>query len=147
MYLKTFTVVTSFKNSTNINTLYLHSGTQYANEATIVNPRVEVPGGILVIVDGYLFPDELYNASTPAALLALTSEESSTQATTIKIGEPGLDSNSTFLENVSQVLSFLKSGVRVFQHFLSRSNVSQHLRDSKFILSHNLLKQNRYFKS
>lgn len=40
--------------------------------------------------------------------------------------------NVTFIDNVMQVLSLLKSGVRVFQHFLSRSNVSKLLNDGEF---------------
>ncbi|ERL93456.1 hypothetical protein D910_10747, partial [Dendroctonus ponderosae] len=40
-------------------------------------------------------------------------------------------SNTSFVENVMEVLSFLKSRVRVFQHFVSRSNVSRLLREGE----------------
>lgn len=41
--------------------------------------------------------------------------------------------NTKFIDNIYQVLSFFKEGVRVFQHFLSKSNVSKVLKDGKFL--------------
>ncbi|XP_067003374.1 periostin [Anabrus simplex] len=95
------------------------NGTQYANGAKVEMSMVEVPHGILVVLDDYLFPQDLDIGN-------LSPLPSASPASLVKISVPsgpGHD-NSTFVENVSQVLSFLKSGVRVFRDFLSRSNVS-----------------------
>lgn len=50
------------------------------------------------------------------SVVAVAKEEGKSAAAT---------ANGSFVENVLQVLSLLKNGVRVFHHFLSRSNVSQ----------------------
>lgn len=117
-------------------TVHIHpvkeGGKLQANDANIIEPKVAVPNGFLVVLDNYLFPDEQAlkrNCTTgkfDVGLLSVvsTKEEpqsaSSTQTT-----------NTSFVENVLQVLSVLKSGVRVFQHFLSRSNVSRLINDGK----------------
>lgn len=93
----------------------------YANGAKILEPRVEVPHGILVVVDNYLFPEELILGNQSAA-----AEESLVTGTA-----PDNPRNITFLENVNQVLSYLKSGVRVFQQLLGNSNISGPLKDGK----------------
>lgn len=100
-----------------------------ANGAVIVEPKVVVPNGLLVVLDNYLFPDEqvLKKNATQGKLdigmlsVVTAKEEAKTLAT-----------NTTFIDNIIQVLSFLKSGVRVFQHFLTRSNVSQLLTEGAF---------------
>lgn len=100
----------------------------YANGAKILEPRVEVPHGILVVVDNYLFPEEFLvgNQSAAASGILGHAEESLVTATASDSAR-----NITFLENVNQVLSYLKSGVRVFQQFLGNSNISQLLKDGK----------------
>ncbi|CAH1368674.1 hypothetical protein MTP99_010151 [Tenebrio molitor] len=96
-----------------------------ANDANIVERKVEVPNGLLVVLDNYLFPEEQ------------VTKENATQGKLVDIAAfaPSEDaknqSNTTFVENVMEVLGFLKSGVRVFQHFLSRSNVSKLLDDGE----------------
>lgn len=125
-----------------------HSGTLTANGARVLQARVEVPRGILVILDNYLFtpPSEeaLTSSSTtpgpPSLEAAATSTSSkanaSTTTTTTATSEAGTTAPalptaaahvapSGFLHDVKQVLSFLKSGTRVFQHLMSRSNVSR----------------------
>ncbi|GLH16155.1 Transforming growth factor-beta-induced protein ig-h3-like Protein [Gryllus bimaculatus] len=124
--------------------------TLFANEARVLQTRVEVPNGVLVVLDGYLFPEDLRESSAPApasaapgaadaAPDAAPSDTAAAIATTaapqalVKINKPssaGHD-NSTFLENVNEILSFLKSGVRVFRDFLSRSNVSHLLQNGE----------------
>jgi hypothetical protein len=106
------------------------AGTLYANGAKILEPRVEVPRGILVVVDNYLFPEELVigNQSAEASFPPGHTAES---LVTITAADVGNTRNATFLENVNQVLSYLKSGVRVFQQFLGNSNVSQLLKNGK----------------
>ena len=100
------------------------AGTLFANGAKILEPRVEVPHGILVVVDNYLFPEELApgsNTTHAAESLVTITAPDSRNATA-----------ASFLEDVNQVLSYLKSGVRVFQQFLGNSTVSQLLKDGKF---------------
>ncbi|KAJ9594501.1 hypothetical protein L9F63_014113, partial [Diploptera punctata] len=105
------------------------NGTLFANGAKILEPRVEVPHGILVVVDNYLFPEELApgNTTTPAhaaeSLVTITAPESNVNVRN--------STAATFLEDVNQVLSYLKSGVRVFQQFLGNSTVSQLLKDGE----------------
>lgn len=89
-----------------------------ANDANIVQ-KVAVPNGLLVVLDNYLFPEEKKNATQGKLVDVPFAAETRNQ------------SNTTFVENVMEVLSFLKSGVRVFQHFLSRSNVSKLLEDGE----------------
>ncbi|KAJ8935742.1 hypothetical protein NQ314_012668 [Rhamnusium bicolor] len=99
-----------------------------ANDANVIERKVIVPNGLLVVLDSYLFPEEhLIKKNTSqgklvdiAAYSVVTAKEDSKN-----------QSNTTFVENIMEVLSFLKSGVRVFQHFLSRSNVSRLLRDGR----------------
>jgi len=80
---------------------------------------------MLVVVDNYLFPEELVIGNQSAA--------ASGPQSLVTVTAPGVSNtrNATFLENVNQVLSYLTSGVRVFQQFLGNSNVSQLLRDGK----------------
>ncbi|KAJ8969668.1 hypothetical protein NQ317_002695 [Molorchus minor] len=99
-----------------------------ANEANILERKVGVPNGILVVLDNYLFPEEQLTGKNGsqsklvdlAAYSIVTAKE-----------EGKSQSNTTFVENIMEVLSFLKSGVRVFQHFLSRSNVSKLLKEDE----------------
>lgn len=146
-----------------------------ANNATVVEARIEVPhNGILVVLDKYLFEDDLnFLDKKPTERLDNTIDERTTSApvsekvvtittmaqveevtkpstipettlttekattttstttpstTTTKVVVPR---NATFVDNVLQVMSFLKSGVRVFQHFLSRSNVTRLLKEGE----------------
>ncbi|KAE8749708.1 hypothetical protein FOCC_FOCC003695 [Frankliniella occidentalis] len=82
-----------------------HNGTLTANGARVLRARVEVPRGILV-------PPALPTAAAHVA-------------------PPEPKPLSGFLRDVTEVLSFLKSGTRVFQHLLSRAqvNVSRMLTD------------------
>lgn len=103
-----------------------------ANDANIIEKKIQVPNGTLIVLDKYLFPEEeeepVKNITSQAKLVDLATEQSTT------IAKNNHQSNTTFVENVLEVLSFLKSGVRVFQHFLSRSNVSKLLKDGKIII-------------
>ncbi|CAH1183688.1 unnamed protein product [Phaedon cochleariae] len=96
------------------------SGKLWANEANIIQRKVNVPKGILVVVDNFLFPPEhiIRRNETQAKLMEVGLFPAA------KEGSKN-HSNTTFMENILEVLSFLKSGVRVFQHFLTRSNVSK----------------------
>lgn len=103
-----------------------------ANDAKILVPKIEIPNGILVVLDNYLFPEDRKgkngsssNSSTQNLDLGMLS------VVTVKEERKSTTGNGSFVENVLQVLSLLKSGVRVFHHFLSRSNVSQLLADGK----------------
>ncbi|XP_072377102.1 periostin [Diabrotica undecimpunctata] len=108
------------------------------NNANVVERKVTVPNGLLVVLDGYLFSfteeQEIKEKNTSSTS---TSQEklmdvSATFSSTSNEGNKN-QSNTTFVENIMEVLSFLKSGVRVFQHFLSRSNVSKLLhRDEEY---------------
>lgn len=127
-------------NTTTFNTLggkAVHvrnkDGKLHANDALIVEPRIEVPNGVVIVVDNYLFPEEKLlrknhegnhtrSNDAPGMLTVITVTDDAGNKTT---------NNATFVENIMQVLSYLKSGVRVFQHFLSRSNVSQLLKEGK----------------
>lgn len=87
-----------------------------------------MPNGLLVILDGYLFAEEQEtkqkNVSSVPAVQEKLMDVSATFSSTPNESNKN-QSNATFVENIMEVLSFLKSGVRVFQHFLSRSNVSK----------------------
>lgn len=122
-------------NITSFNTLggrsvkvYHKDGKLYANDALVIEPKISVPNGVVIVVDNYLFPEEQilknrsYSNDEPGMLSVVTVTDD------VKV------SNASFVENISQILSFLKSGVRVFQHFLSRSNVSQLLKEGECIL-------------
>ncbi|CAH0557354.1 unnamed protein product [Brassicogethes aeneus] len=96
-----------------------------ANDVYVVERKVVVPNGLLVVLDNYLFSDE-----------HPTTKKNATQAKVVDIAPISVvagknQSNVTFVENIMEVLSFLKSGVRVFQHFLSRSNVSKLLEEGE----------------
>lgn len=118
----------------------LKEGALRANSANIIKPKIEVPNGILVVLDNYLFPDEQAikpNVSKPkldggmlSVVTAPTKEEP--QKVNDNKEESKSETKTSFIEDVQQVLSFLKSGVRVFQHFLANSNVSKMLGDGKF---------------
>ncbi|KAL1490359.1 hypothetical protein ABEB36_013070 [Hypothenemus hampei] len=127
------------------------NGTIRANNVTILEGNVAVPNGILIIVDNYLFPDEDPITNEKGTYVEDGSGggggENTKQTTSNNKGgnnnnniEPFSDSkradgrnqsNTSFVENVKEVLSFLKSRVRVFQHFVSRSNVSRLLKDGE----------------
>lgn len=81
-----------------------------------------------MILDNYLFPDDkiLENTTQSKLDIGMLSVVSTKEEAKIAV------SNTSFVENILEVLSFLKSGVRVFQHFLSRSNVSHLLIDGKY---------------
>ncbi|KAF6215018.1 hypothetical protein GE061_009766 [Apolygus lucorum] len=68
-----------------------------ANGANVATDKVDVGIGRLIIIDNYLFPEDL------------TADHS-------------------FVQDMTQVLSLLQSGVRVFQHLLARSNVTKLLK-------------------
>ena len=72
-------------------------GGHIANGANVATEKVEVGIGRLIILDNYLFPEDL------------TADHS-------------------FVQDMTQVLSLLQSGVRVFQHLLARSNVTKLLK-------------------
>jgi hypothetical protein len=84
----------------------------------------------LVVVDSYLFPEELIIGNQSAAASGPPGHTAESLVT-ITAADVGSTRNATFLENVNQVLSYLKSGVRVFQQLLGSSNVSQILKDGK----------------
>ncbi|XP_018568871.1 uncharacterized protein LOC108909119 [Anoplophora glabripennis] len=99
-----------------------------ANDAVVIERKVEVPNGLLVVLDNYLFPeDQLMRKNASQGKLV---DISAYSVVTSKEESKAL-SNTTFVENIMEVLSYLKSGVRVFQHFLSRSNVSKLLREDE----------------
>lgn len=110
----------------------------YVNDAQVLETKVEVPNGILIILDSYLFPDDKIlkknvtidgdQGKLDVGMLSVVTVKEEVR-TTSSTTAPVAGKNSTFIDNVSQVLSYLKSGVRVFQHFLSRSNVSQLLKE------------------
>lgn len=99
----------------------LKEGKLEANGARVLEPKVEVPNGVLIVLDNYLFPEErkVKNGTQGNLDIGMLS------VVTAKEEGKSAPRNTTFVENVLQVLSLLKSGVRVFHHFLSRSNVSQ----------------------
>ncbi|XP_066147960.1 periostin [Euwallacea fornicatus] len=111
-----------------------------ANNASVLEKNIEVPNGILIVVDSYLFPDE-----DPITMRDMSGQPTSSppasnaKQANIKPLSAVLDtkeagknqSNTSFVENVMEVLSFLKSRVRVFQHFVSRSNVSRLLNEGE----------------
>lgn len=76
---------------------FLFAGSLVANGAKVTNPKVDVSNGRLIVLDNYLFPEDL------------TEDHS-------------------FLQDMTEVLSFLQGGVRVFQHLLTRSNVTKMLK-------------------
>lgn len=96
----------------------------YANDAQVLQNKIHVPNGILIILDNYLFNEkELRKTGTDETVdVGMLSVVNVNQEETAKTTEKPI--NATFIDNLSQVLSYLKTGVRVFQHFLSRSNVS-----------------------
>nr|CAD7590216.1 unnamed protein product [Timema genevievae] len=121
------------------------NGTLYANGARVLQQRVEVPHGILVILDNYLFPEDMdvtNMTSTPSVVGDSMTGESLVKVTAEAAAEnndvavettapPVKNSTGGFLESVTQVLSFLKSGVKVFRQFLAKSNVSHLLMDGE----------------
>ncbi|CAG9854830.1 unnamed protein product [Phyllotreta striolata] len=109
-----------------------------ANNVNVVERKVVVPNGILVILDDYLFPlgEEMKqdNAVSTSSSTVAPAKEKPAEAASFSAGPSESSknqSNTTFVENIMEVLSFLKGGVRVFQHFLSRSNVSNLLRQDE----------------
>lgn len=106
--------------------VYHKDGKLYANDALVIEPRIEVPNGVLIVIDNYLFvEDQLVKKN------ASLSNDEPGMLSVITVTDEVKVSNASFVENIMQVLSFLKSGVRVFQHFLSRSNVSQLLKEGE----------------
>lgn len=99
-----------------------------ANGAKILIPKVEIPNGVLIVLDNYLFPEDRKEKNGTQSLnLGMLSVVTAAK----EEGKSVTSGNGSFVENVLQVLSLLKNGVRVFHHFLSRSNVSQLLLDGK----------------
>lgn len=97
-----------------------------ANDVNVVDTR-KIPNGLLVVLDGFLVQeDELLkkNASSQSKPVDMSTLPVSNE-------EHKNKSNATFVENILEVLSYLRSGVRVFQHFLSRSNVSRLLHEGR----------------
>nr|CAD7571943.1 unnamed protein product [Timema californicum] len=98
------------------------NGTLYANGARVLKQRVEVPHGILVILDNYLFPEDMdvtNMTSTPPLVGESMTGESLVKVTAEAADEnddvavettapPVKNSTGGFLESVTQVLSFLK---------------------------------------
>ncbi|RZC37412.1 periostin [Asbolus verrucosus] len=121
------TTDTSFKTlgGRTVHVRHIKDGKLKANDANIIQPKVVVPNGLLVVLDNYLFPEEqaVKKNATQGKLVDI--------ATFTPNEDAKNQSNTTFVENVMEVLSFLKSGVRVFQHFLSRSNVSKLLQEGE----------------
>lgn len=129
---------TSFKTleGKTVTVKVLKEGRFQANSATVIEPKVTVPNGLLVVLDNYLFPEQQISKRnttpmaiadpSPGKLSVVTAKEESKSSVSDGAGKAAKPS---FVENVLQVLSFLKSGVRVFQHFLSRSNVSKLLHE------------------
>ncbi|KAI4464880.1 periostin-related [Holotrichia oblita] len=132
--LSNITTVTTFKTAGG-RTVHITpsvEGKLQANNANIVEANVSIPNGYLIILDNYLFPDEqtakknctLGKFDVGMLSVVTTKENSKTSG-----------SNTSFIDNVMQVLTILKSGVRVFQHFLSRSNVSRLIDDENFMFA------------
>lgn len=97
-----------------------------ANDVNVIETR-KIPNGLLVILDGFLIPeDELLknNVTSQSKLVDMSTLPLAKEDTKNKL-------NASFVDNVLEVLGYLRSGVRVFQHFLSRSNVSKLLQDGK----------------
>lgn len=119
----------SFKTLTGktVKVKYLKEGKLEANGAKVLVPKVEIPNGVLVILDNYLFPEERKGKNGSQANLDL----GMLSVVTAKEERKSSGGNGSFVESVLQVLSLLRSGVRVFHHFLSRSNVSQLVMDGK----------------
>lgn len=124
--LTNITSETSFKTLRGrlVNIRPTDKGLLQANDAIILQRKVEVPNGILMILDNYLFADEQMMKRN-----ASSQENINVENLSVFNAEEPISSKTSFIENVQQVLSFLKSGVRVFQHFLVRSNVSKLLED------------------
>lgn len=124
------TTVTTFKTAGG-RTVYVKpskEGKLQANSANVVEANVSIPNGYLIILDNYLFPDEQAikkNCTLGKLDVGMLS------VVTAKENPKTSLSNTSFIDNVMQVLSILKSGVRVFQHFLSRSNVSKLIEDGE----------------
>ncbi|KAL0274146.1 UNVERIFIED_CONTAM: hypothetical protein PYX00_006639 [Menopon gallinae] len=99
------------------------NGTLYANNAQVLEPRVDVPGGgVVVVLNDYLFPTDIAK-DLPTSTLTPTNVNA--------VDNAADGTNSTFFQNLVDLLSFFKNGVRVFQHFLSRSNVSHLLKNDE----------------
>lgn len=100
-----------------------------ANDVNVVDTR-KIPNGLLVVLDGFLIPeDELLkkNVTLQSKLVDMSTLPLSHEDNKNK-------SNASFVDDVLEVLSYLRSGVRVFQHFLSRSNVSKLLQEGKLLI-------------
>ncbi|XP_069698147.1 periostin isoform X2 [Periplaneta americana] len=124
-----FTITTLGGRTVNVRRI---NGTLYANGAKILEPRVEVPHGILVVVDNYLFPEELAPGNQTVSSDSTGHTAESLVTITADVPDSSKTTNATsFLESVNQVLSYLKSGVKVFQQFLGNSSVSQLLKDGE----------------
>lgn len=128
--LSNITAVTTFKTAGG-RTVHIKpsvEGKLQANNANIVEANVSIPNGYLIILDNYLFPDE-QTARKNCTLGKL--DVGMLSVVTTKENSKASASNTSFIDSVMQVLTILKSGVRVFQHFLSRSNVSRLIDDGK----------------
>lgn len=102
-----------------------------ANEVDVIDTR-KIPNGLLVVLDGFLFPDDELmrkNVTSQSKLVDMSTLSVSKEENKNKL-------NASFVDNVLEVLSYLRSGVRVFQHFLSRSNVSKLLQEGKWCIQY-----------
>lgn len=98
-----------------------------ANDVNVIETR-KIPNGLLVVLDGFLIPEEEImkkNVTSSSKLMDVSTLPVANEETKKKL-------NASFVDNVLEVLSYLRSGVRVFQHFLSRSNVSKLLEEGMY---------------
>ncbi|CAG9771856.1 unnamed protein product [Ceutorhynchus assimilis] len=123
---------------TNVTIYRDNEGAIRVNNATVLEKEIEIPNGILVIVDSYLFDEDepaisrnVSAREAPSAIRPLAFRTQKPANIGPSVSNIKSQSNASFVENVMEVLSFLKSRVRVFQHFVSRSNVSGLLKEGE----------------
>ncbi|XP_044743153.1 transforming growth factor-beta-induced protein ig-h3 [Chrysoperla carnea] len=107
----------------------------YANDALIINQKIQLPAGVIIIIDNYVLGKANLNntqhpENIPVNLLTTISGTNGINSSAL-IQQTKNTNNTKFIDNIYQVLSFFKEGVRVFQHFLSKSNVSKVLKDGQ----------------
>ncbi|KAF7266317.1 hypothetical protein GWI33_020345 [Rhynchophorus ferrugineus] len=120
------------------------NGNITANGRNIVDSVSLLPHGVLLIVDGYLAAERAPASRSQTIRTEPEPKQSNVSPSPAPSPPPPPptvapdneeaaknQSNTTFVENVMEVLSLLKSRVRVFQHFLSRSNVSRLLNEGE----------------
>lgn len=86
--------------------MVLCAGSLVANGAKVQEDKVDVENGRLIILDNYLFPEDIQG-------------------------------DHSFLQDMYEVLSYLQSGVRVFQHLLGRTNVTKLLKQGTIPITSN----------